>query len=154
MTFDMTLRGLVHDATITAIWFRARLTHRIAIALTLLSLSGTGLSGVGLCQVSKPKESANANTDSMAVRISQLIERLADPNYSSRINAQAELERIGVVALDQLHSASFHPDPQIAAIARYIVQSNQFTWAWETDTQSVRKILLNYGSSQHAEKSA
>ncbi|MCY2977331.1 MAG: hypothetical protein NTU79_01535 [Planctomycetota bacterium] len=154
MTFDMTLRGLMHDATITAIWFRARLTHRIAIALTLLLLSGSGLSGVGLSQVSKPKESSNANTDSMAVRISQLIERLADPNYSSRINAQAELERIGVVALDQLHSASFHPDPQIAAIARYIVQSNQFTWAWETDTQSVRKILLNYGSSQHADKSA
>jgi len=164
MTFNRTFQGLLHDAQVVPVWFRARLSRPFAMAITLILLSGSGFPrmglpgmgfpGMGLCQVSIAKDAANANPDAMAVRISLLIERLADPNYSSRINAQAELERIGVVALDQLHSASFHADPQIAAIARYIVQSNQFTWAWETDTQSVRKILLNYGSSQHADKSA
>lgn len=95
-----------------------------------------------------------ASTSPLQARVANLIERLADPNYASRLNAQAELERIGVVALDQLHSASFHPDPQIASAARFIVQSNQFTWAWETDSVRVRQILANYSNSPLSEKSA
>lgn len=101
-----------------------------------------------------PASPNNQPVSALATRISSLIELLADPNYASRLNAQAELERIGVVALDQLHSASFHPDPQIASSARFIVQSNQFTWAWETDSVRVRQILSNYGNSPLSEKSA
>jgi tetratricopeptide (TPR) repeat protein len=78
--------------------------------------------------------------------ISQQIEKLGDANYSSRIRAQGELQRIGVLALDQLHTASFHPDPQIASTARFIVQSQQFTWSWETDPVKVRQILANYSA--------
>ena len=68
----------------------------------------------GWYQDPSSSKSGATSTSSMADRISTLIELLADVNYASRLNAQAELERIGVVALDQLHSASFHPDPQIA----------------------------------------
>ena len=78
--------------------------------------------------------------------IAQQIEKLGDTNYSSRIRAQGELQRIGVLALDQLHTASFHPDPQIASTARFIVQSQQFTWSWETDPVRVREILANYSA--------
>ncbi|MEQ1828985.1 MAG: hypothetical protein ABL921_23685 [Pirellula sp.] len=93
-------------------------------------------------------------SDELELRISRLILRLGDANYSTRLSSQAELERIGVIALDQLHSASFHPDPQIASSARYIVQSNQFTWAWDTDPVAVRQILVNYGTAPHSEKSS
>ena len=125
-------------------WFRT-----ITVGLSFITFSLFWVTGPGLVCYSKDTDS-----DGLSVRISGLIDRLADPNYSSRLNAQSELERIGVVALDQLHTASFHPDPQIAAMARYIVQSNQFTWAWETDPLSVRQILANYGRAQHADKSA
>ncbi len=85
--------------------------------------------------------------DKLGHRISLLIVQLSNPSYSSRLRAQAELERIGVLALDQLHAASFHPDPQIATTARFVVQSNQFSWSWDTDPVSVRQILTNYGAA-------
>jgi tetratricopeptide (TPR) repeat protein len=56
--------------------------------------------------------------------------------------------------LDQLHQASFHPDPQISSQARFLVQSNQFHWAWETDPFQVRRILNNYTTAPLYEKSA
>ena len=90
--------------------------------------------------------------DNLKSHISLLIEQLNNPNYPTRLRAQAELEKIGVLALDQLHAASFHPDPQIASTARFIVQSNQFSWSWDTDPVSVRQILTNYGAAD-SEKS-
>ena len=95
-----------------------------------------GVSSPGSCQDASPLKD----------RIGKLIEQLGDSSYGRRQNAKTELERIGVVALDQLHAASFHVDPQIAAAARFIVQSNQFNWEWEYDSPRVREILSNYGS--------
>ncbi len=86
-------------------------------------------------------------------RIEKLIQLLADPSYSKRQNARSELERIGVVALDRLHAASFDADPQIASAARFIVRSNQFNWAWEYDSPKVREILNNFGAAETYEKS-
>ena len=82
------------------------------------------------------------------------IEKLGDGNYAVRLQAQSELARIGVRALDQLHRASFHPDPQISSQARFLVQSNQFNWAWETDPFQVRRILSNYSTAPLYERSA
>ena len=90
---------------------------------------------------------SNNPSDELRVHIAQLIEQLSDPSYSARLRAQGELERIGVLALDQLHAASFHADPQIASTARYVVQSNQFSWSWDTDPVHVRQILSNYGAA-------
>ncbi len=86
-------------------------------------------------------------------RVGVLILQLGDPNYTKRQSAKDELERIGVIALDQLHVASFHPDPQIATQARFIVRSNQFNWAWEFDSPKVREILNNYSAADVIEKS-
>lgn len=112
------------------------------------------LVGVPLCNLSNAQvaEATTTAPDELRVRISSLIEQLSDPNYSSRLSAQSELERIGVLALDQLHAASFHPDPQIASTARFVVQSNQFSWSWDTDPISVRQILKNYNNAD-SEKS-
>ena len=90
---------------------------------------------------------SKGSADELGGHIASLIEQLSDPNYSRRLRAQADLERIGVLALDQLHAASFHPDPQIAATARYVVQSHQFSWSWDTDPVSVRQILTQYGAA-------
>lgn len=86
--------------------------------------------------------------------IARWIEQLGAENYSERLQAQSELERIGVRALDQLHLASFHPDPQIASQARFLVQSNQFSWAWDSDPFSVRRILDQYTTADLHEKSS
>jgi hypothetical protein len=97
-----------------------------------------------------------ASTISHALQseIALWIEKLGDPIYAVRLQAQSELERIGVRALDQLHRASFHPNPQIASQARFLVQSNQFSWAWETDPFPVRRILGNYSTAALYDKSA
>ncbi len=105
---------------------------------------------VGIVCDSAPAQDANQSNgppDELRGHIAQLIEKLSDPSYSTRLRAQGELERIGVLALDQLHAASFHADPQIASTARYVVQSNQFSWSWDTDPVNVRQILSNYGAA-------
>lgn len=113
---------------------------------------GTGV--VGKQEPSRESESSPAigDSDPLSVRILELIEQLGADNYTSRLQAQLELERIGVRALDQLHAASFHADPQIASTARFMVQSNQFSWAWESDPFPVRQKLTEYGSAQLSDK--
>ncbi|MFN7735457.1 MAG: hypothetical protein ACK5O8_05020 [Pirellula sp.] len=91
--------------------------------------------------------------DPLQQEIASWIRKLGAESYSTRLQAQGELERIGVRALDQLHQASFDPDPQIASQARYLVQSNQFNWAWESDPPRVRRILTLYTAAALHEKS-
>jgi tetratricopeptide (TPR) repeat protein len=108
----------------------------------------------GQTQEAAPSSIPNRmKSDSLTNRIAKLIEQLGDPNFSNRLGAQSELERIGILALDQLHAASFHPDPQIAATARFIVQSNQFSWEWDTDPVQVKQILTDYANAHISEKS-
>jgi tetratricopeptide (TPR) repeat protein len=97
--------------------------------------------------------SPSPTSPSLQAEIAGWIKKLGDTNYSVRLQAQSELERIGVRALDQLHQASFHPNPQISSQARYLVQSHQFSWAWETDPFQVRRILSNYSTVPLNEKS-
>jgi tetratricopeptide (TPR) repeat protein len=92
-------------------------------------------------------------SDELGIEIANWIKKLGDPSYSVRLQAQSELERIGVRALDQLHQASFDPDPQISNQARFLVQSNQFNWAWETDPFPVRRTLSNYTTAPLYDKS-
>jgi tetratricopeptide (TPR) repeat protein len=120
------------------------LSRHFSIPLGLVVI---GLSTIPFFVSSAQAQSVAASTpapNELREHIALQIEKLGDSNYSSRIRAQGELQRIGVLALDQLHTASFHPDPQIASTARFIVQSQQFTWSWETDPVRVRQILSNY----------
>jgi tetratricopeptide (TPR) repeat protein len=133
-------------------WFINRPTLAMAIWFAAILWLVSSRVSVWGQEPAKPTASSRSTTE-LDLRISHLIEQLGDPLYSNRIGAQAELERIGVFALDQLHSASFHPDPQIASTARYIVQSNQFSWAWESDPANVRQILSSYADSHISEKS-
>jgi tetratricopeptide (TPR) repeat protein len=159
--FEYPLRKLDREQAGHSPW-RVPLSHKAWFCetsksvLLLLVLFCVFSANSSLCpaQAAASTTSELDGANDLESRIGELIRRLSDSNYSTRISAQAELERIGVVALDQLHAASFHPDPQIASSARYIVQSNQFTWAWDTDPVAVRQILVNYATSPYSDKSA
>lgn len=98
------------------------------------------------------ESSPSGENASKSDEVARWIDRLGSENYSDRLQAQSELERIGVRALDQLHQACFHADPQIASQARFMVQSNQFNWAWDSDRFNVRRILQNYSNAELHDK--
>ncbi len=79
-------------------------------------------------------------------RIAQLITQLGSDHYSTRRQAQDQLKRIGVPALDQLRLAVRNSDPQIATAARYLVKSSFTNWTNDNDPLEVRKLLENYGT--------
>jgi|688.fasta_scaffold05353_8 tetratricopeptide (TPR) repeat protein len=120
--------------------------------LGLPSLRSFGLAPLQSETTSTGTTDSAQQDDPLQQEIASWIRKLGAESYSTRLQAQSELERIGVRALDQLHQASFDPDPQIASQARYLVQSNQFNWAWESDPPRVRRILTLYTAAALHEK--
>jgi len=117
---------------------------RLAIAIAPLTLHSCWVTSPA-CFATRPDDLLKSETKEV---IRGLIEQLGDPNYSKRELAKRELERIGYVTLDQLQAASFHPDPQIANTARFMVNSNQFAWTSDFDSPRVREILTNFSASE------
>ena len=141
----------MHKIELNGIWpTRAGRQSQAYRPIAIFWLANVSILAAVLCApaLSQFAPESKGTADDLGRQIASLIEQLSDPNYSRRLRAQAELERIGVLALDQLHAASFHPDPQIASTARYVVQSHQFSWSWDTDPVSVRQILTNYGAAE------
>jgi tetratricopeptide (TPR) repeat protein len=133
-------------------------TVGIMVFFPMLCLGLPSLRSFGLAPFQSGATSAGTTDsahqhDPLQQEIASWIRKLGAESYSTRLQAQSELERIGVRALDQLHQASFDPDPQIASQARYLVQSNQFNWAWESDPPRVRRILSLYTAAALHEKS-
>ena len=122
------------------------------LCLGLPSLRSFGLAPLQSGTTSTGTTDSAQQDDPLQQEIASWIRKLGAESYSTRLQAQSELERIGVRALDQLHQASFDPDPQIASQARYLVQSNQFNWAWESDPPRVRRILTLYTAAALHEK--
>ncbi len=83
--------------------------------------------------------------------IQSLIDELGSEQYSTRIEASTQLQRIGVPALDQLRSATSHSDPQISATARYLLHSG-ISWSNESDSPQVKKILQGYATASLMER--
>ena len=88
----------------------------------------------------------NSVVDELENRISELISQLGNDHYSTRRQAQDQLKRIGVPALDQLRLAVRNSDPQIATAARYLVKSSFTNWTNDNDPLEVRRLLENYGT--------
>ena len=138
-------------------WDRNLLFHLLCCSIGFLQPS------VGSCWGS-PQSPGNSNSKSDELdfainstqrdrepspeEINHWIQKLGAETFSERTHAQTALERIGVRALDQLHQACYDSDPQIASQARFMVQSNQFNWAWDSDRFNVRRILQNYSSAE------
>jgi tetratricopeptide (TPR) repeat protein len=86
--------------------------------------------------------------------IEDLIERLGSPSYATRIRARESLQQLGLEAFDSLHEAQFHADSEIAMTARHLVSSLMISWSKETDPESVRQALQDYGSQSETERSS
>lgn len=76
--------------------------------------------------------------------IRELIQLLGSDQYATRRRAQIELEYLGLEAFEALQEAFQDADPQIAASARYLINSAQIQWATEQDPPEVKEILQNY----------
>jgi hypothetical protein len=91
-------------------------------------------------------EVENTTSRELAKQISELVSALGSEQYAVRRQAQLDLERIGVPALDQLQQAILNSDPQIATAAKYMVRSSYIRWTGREDPLNVRKLLEQYGS--------
>lgn len=85
-------------------------------------------------------------------RIAALIKQLGDNDFATREQAQAELQRMGVVAFDALRRAQTDDDLEIARRARYLVRSIQVRWARPGDPETVVRVLEQYGQVQAGER--
>lgn len=93
-----------------------------------------------------------ADVESLDAKTARLIGQLGAEQYATREKAQAELERLGLVAFDALHEAQNHDDIEIALRARYLVRSMRVTWSRDDDPAEVKKILRDYGGQQESER--
>lgn len=91
-------------------------------------------------------EVENTTSRELATQIAELIAALGSEQYAVRRQAQLDLERIGVPALDQLQQAILNKDPQIATAAKYMIRSSYIRWTGREDPLNVRKLLEQYGS--------
>lgn len=109
------------------------------------------VAALGVVMGKQPAQSDGGDATSSA-EIRQLIENLGDPSYAKRVRARAELERLGLIALDAIREAEDSPDNEIAHAARYLMSSLEVRWSKETDPLPVRQILSEYGAQRDVER--
>lgn len=101
---------------------------------------------VPLCLFAPPVCFSTEAEDSQKeqAEIAKLIEALGSSNYSTRYEAEDALKNLGVKALDQLNVAKNHSNLQIAALARYLLNSTGTVWFYEGDSPRISKLLKDY----------
>jgi tetratricopeptide (TPR) repeat protein len=113
-----------------------------------LLISGLQSAAAGMAPAAElgKATAANASESSaeLAKRVDRLIEQLGDPRFPVRERAQAELAELGSAAFDALTAAQSHKDLEVAHRARSLVQSIRMDWVRESDSDAVRKILVDY----------
>jgi len=77
-------------------------------------------------------------------RVERLVRQLGDPDYFTRQRAQDELARLGFEAFDALSAAADDADAEIAARAKYLLQSMRMHWVHVSDLESVKRTLEGY----------
>lgn len=117
-------------------------------ALTVLGLA---IATAGTASATQPSE-APPRQAATSAQIRQLIENLGDPSYAERVRARAELERLGLIALDAIRAAEDSEDNEIAHAARFLMSSLEVRWSKESDPLPVRQILSEYGAQTDTER--
>jgi len=117
---------------------------------TCLSLGST-CKTLGLETRPLQNTDASSRIDSENI-VGELIEQLGANSYATRTRAKESLQRIGLEAFDQLQSAQFHPDNEIALTARYLITSLNVSWSKESDPPEVRETLQEYGGLDERER--
>lgn len=87
---------------------------------------------------------APAEPPSSAHEVERLIDQLGDPDYHAREAAEARLAEFGYAAFDALSIAERHPDPEIAARARYLLRQITVDWNRPDDPEPVRRAFEGY----------
>ncbi|NND99343.1 MAG: hypothetical protein HKN47_18645, partial [Pirellulaceae bacterium] len=95
---------------------------------------------------------ANAQEVASKSEVNALIEELGHENYARRVLAKEKLQRLGLEAFDQLHTAKFHPDSEVVSAARYLISSLMVSWSKESDPAPVREALSEYGGQEPSER--
>lgn len=94
-------------------------------------------------------ESLDKSQLELESKIAGLIKQLGAEQFASREKAQAELERLGLIAFDALHEAQNDEDIEIALRARYLVRAMRVNWSRDDDPVEVKRILRGYGEIQN-----
>ncbi len=115
------------------------------ITLTLAVLVATG-SAVAADNPSSPPTAAPLT------EVGNLIQKLGHPSYATRVRAREQLQRMGLQAFDELHSAQVNEDSEIAMAARHLVSSLLVSWSTESDPPAVRDALDEYGAQTETER--
>ncbi len=87
-----------------------------------------------------------AEANSETEQIHQLIRELGSEDYFQRQRAQQLLSSYGAKAFDALVAAQSHPDIEIAARAKFLLNRIEFNWEHESDDPDVQRILKGYGN--------
>ncbi|MCC9642733.1 hypothetical protein LOC71_10635 [Rhodopirellula sp. JC740] len=78
--------------------------------------------------------------------IAALIEGLGADSYATRVRSRQQLSRIGLAAFDALRRARYHPDNEVAIVARKLTSDGRVQWAISSDSDEVREILAEFSS--------
>ena len=84
--------------------------------------------------------------------IQKLIEQLGARQYTERVQAQRQLEAIGLYAFDAIFAAQQHEDVEIASRASYLIRSIKIIWSTPQDPVEVRRLLRGHGNTPSAER--
>ncbi len=123
-------------------------THATAAAQTADNQVADDTSAAVAAELSTDPRAKPANEPQQHAHIASLIEQLGDDNYHRRSDAKWELERIGLVAFEQLRQAAEgHANAHVARAARYLIESQNVVWWLESDSLEVREFLKSYNES-------
>ncbi len=124
---------------------RPRSSRRIlAIALLLVSIN--------LQSIVATAEQPTAPTADELSEVGRTIEKLGHANYATRVRARERLQRMGLLAFDELQAAQYHADSEIAMAARHLVSNLLVSWSDDSDPKAVREALDEYGAQNDAER--
>lgn len=99
-----------------------------------------------------PTSGAKPASQSLDIRIDELITELGSPQYTVRRAAANEIRKIGPEAFDRLHAASEHTDPEIAASASYLLRQIAVRWTKTDDSATVRRLMRSYGEREDTDR--
>ncbi len=84
--------------------------------------------------------------------VHQLIQELGADSYATRLRAKADLQSLGLEAFDELHAAQNHSDIEVEMASRFLVSSLMVSWSKDTDPDSVKRVLHEYGNQSEVER--
>lgn len=125
----------------------------------LLILAFLGLFSLSAAERLSAQSSASSGASSAydedngnQAEIAKLIEQLGAPKYIVRQTAQQGLRSKGLAAFDQLLAATKHPDPEVAASSKRLMQTLTVRWSRRGDSPAVLRLLESYGEQSEQER--